>query len=888
MYENTGVAFISKQLLGLPKDMNTPDNSLSWGSFISKMNLGIDLSKDALENVSYRLDSYSGIKFNIYEHNDDEKSYQLADNKDNMLNICDFFYHIENEDGSILPYNSITSINSLNFGDQYIDFRGMFNLFPNVNDISNFLNGKLQKYNIDGLLKPCKNIKSIINSFCDNDVDNNVENPQIIDLYNFFNWDENTTVGVTNLFEGQSNNNFANGFKVRKTITYSNFKKVLEKIAEIAEKNEEFKRLTNIFSYCTITEYNNEEIKFEKSLNNVKNISFLFEKCTSDYKPFVNANAGEKGIYTGGVLNIGRSFFEKLPEFNIAQRTFANTYLSSSLTYDYFCKRDKEYKETDVYLSENQSDIAKLYECSYSSNIINLKECFYNTKFVNCKNWFDENDNVSIDRNYIMSGENIQNSRGIEYYKYNIISGSYEKYVLDNDIIDDCLDNYTDYIPDNEIYPYMVYNHDLLQDFYYYGNIKDAKIPFDPENKSRNNTIQKTYCCIPPDFLYGCSSTASIDSIFANSNIIGVIPRNLTKKIKSQSIPNIFKNVNIMPNIEYYYDENGSLDNSILNNINDIVEIEGGIGDNYCVVFRDENGVLKKRKPVVGDRNLGQFVYVPANFTTSVNLMETFNFRYNLPKKWDMPLKTNVDGYKSTKEFNNAIKNSDLNLDYHTQYYFTTDRSVQWNNVRDVKYLFITNGQDIDFSNIKAIGNARDYCNFDGETDFKYKNAWTVDYKLSSATEWNNSGIIENFYIDLNLCGKKNQYNMIEDNGCPIVIKDREVKLDNFISGIITTFLNGRVFDEKFAVNDLKSSSHKNNGSAYVIDYQGFGKNMILPKYSGSPSDNKFIFIPIDGSNVIYYDFMINDNEEQSKTNYKNYFGDKLNINTTKNKYTLK
>ena len=62
--------------------------------------------------------------------------------------------------------------------------------------------------------------------------------------------------------------------------------------------------------------------------------------------------------------------------------------------------------------------------------------------------------------------------------------------------------------------------------------------------------------------------------MFANSNITGVIPRNLTKKVKDRPISNIFRNVNIMPNLEYYYDKNGSLNSSILDRINDVVEID--------------------------------------------------------------------------------------------------------------------------------------------------------------------------------------------------------------------------------------------------------------------------------------------------------------------------
>ena len=337
-----------------------------------------------------------------------------------------------------------------------------------------------------------------------------------------------------------------------------------------------------------------------------------------------------------------------------------------------------------------------------------------------------------------------------------------------------------------------------------------------------------------------------------------------------------------MPNLEYYYDADGGLNASIL----DKVEIDGElIGDmsDYTVVFRNEFGKLKKRKPSDGDRSLGQFVYVPSNFTSSGNLMETFNFRYNLPKKWSMP-NSAVD-YKSTVEFNKAIEESNLELKYYTQYYFTTDKSANWDIVYNAKNVFITNNQDVDFSNEPVMGKERVYCNSNIEVDIKYRNSWTVDYILSYPNGWYDSGIIDDFYIDLNLCGKKNEYNLIEDCGCPIKVKDRTVVLENFISGIITIFLNGRVFDESFAVNDLTTDRHKSKGygSEYVIGYQGFGKNIILPKYIES-TDNTFVFIPTD-KNYIYYDFMINNNDFSSKGYYEKHFKP-ITIKTDKNKYT--
>ena len=584
------------------------------------------------------------------------------------------------------------------------------------------------------------------------------------------------------------------------------------------------------------------------------------------------------------------------------------------MTYDYFYRRDNKFTEKKVFLSDNQSSAATLYECGYNSNIINLKECFYNTKFVNCKNWFDPNDNISIinkdeDRNYIIYGGKRYDEIGFEYYLYNSVNNSYQKQVLNNHVIDDCLYNYTDFISENEIRnpegEFKWYNHDLLQDLSYYGNImKDSTRPFENITNMGSDTIQKTYCCLPPDFLYVCRETTELDSIFANSNIIGVIPRNLTNNIKKKSIPNIFRNVNIMPNLEYYYDKNGSLNSSILDEISDIVEIDGDsdtpiISDEYCVVFRDEYGKLKKRKPVSSDRNLGQFVYVPSNFTTSTSITNMFNFRYNLPKHWEMPGKfvdkngITIESYKSTHDLNNAINNGDFNpnelLQYHSQYYFITDKCVKWDNVYDSKSVFISSIQDIDFGNKNTIGKTRDYYNGNTEVDINGKYTWTVDQKISQQSSWSKE-TIKSIHIDLNRCGKKNEYNMIEDYGCPVIIKNRIIHLDNFVSGILTVFLNGRVFDDSFVVNQLTTSNHKNSPSSSVIDYFGCGKNIILPKFNGSPLDDELVFIPIDGE-FDYYDFMV-DCDSVSMNNYYKYFAEgKIKNNLFKtdyNKYTFK
>ena len=139
MYENTGVTFVSRNLLDLPFEKNKPGNILYWDSFIKGMSK-LSISNDALYNISYRLDAYSYINFTIYEYNDEINQYEIAGkDKDNIFKICDFFYPFNDgekggekiyteDDGysfnGIEPYNHITTLESLNFGDQYIDFRG--------------------------------------------------------------------------------------------------------------------------------------------------------------------------------------------------------------------------------------------------------------------------------------------------------------------------------------------------------------------------------------------------------------------------------------------------------------------------------------------------------------------------------------------------------------------------------------------------------------------------------------------------------------------------------------------------------------------------------------------------------------------------------------------
>jgi hypothetical protein len=76
-----------------------------------------------------------------------------------------------------------------------------------------------------------------------------------------------------------------------------------------------------------------------------------------------------------------------------------------------------------------------------------------------------------------------------------------------------------------------------------------------------------------------------------------------------------------------------------------------------------------------------------------------------------------------------------------------------------------------------------------------------------------------------------------------------------------------------------------------VIGYYGFGKNIILPIFNGSPLDDEFVFIPVDDE-IIYYDFMVNN---ESLSYYRQFFAPEGTLSNKKdlfetkyNKYTFK
>ena len=165
--------------------------------------------------------------------------------------------------------------------------------------------------------------------------------------------------------------------------------------------------------------------------------------------------------------------------------------------------------------------------------------------------------------------------------------------------------------------------------------------------------IYPTYCCLPPDLFYGCEFVCNLSNVFADSNIIGVIPQHLLKKCYNSKLENMFKNVNILPNLIYHYNSNTNdagylslisnieIDNNTITITNEddtrYYNLVGSTDDDAVVLFRNGNGELRRRYPIDGEEyNKSQFAYVPQGYTTNQNLNSAFTFRYNLPAQVDL------------------------------------------------------------------------------------------------------------------------------------------------------------------------------------------------------------------------------------------------------------
>ena len=907
MYYGTQVSYITSKLLSLPyeKNNNNVENALDWTEFIGQGEIKIE--RNALMNISYRIDSLSLIQPLVYEVGKTGNVLNV-NQEDGYLDVLSILCP-RKEDGSNLVYDSENVITDVTYDpvdidsyikftrikyityfnintNQYVDYSNLFKLCTEVTTLNNFLNCDLSRMNISGLLKTCTKLTSITDS-C-NHIGNVSELGYTIDLYEFFNWEN--LQNIQKLFECGSDDVKKISFSVKKTISNTNFFNIIE----LLNNYKIIKRLSNIFSYCTITGYSGDEIKFTDDMPGIFNINALFYHCNA-----IDNNGNDKP------LMIRRSFFEHLPDVTLVANTFCGVHFDHMLSYDFFCKSYED-NDTSIYLKEGNSYVsATLHTTKFKSSLINsMYSCFKDAKFENCRCWFDVNRDFAPEDRHIPVRDVINNDPNITtYYRKEGASLYIEYKISDPTAYTDTLNNYTNYVPDITIpgNNYVINNHDIKSDLVLFNNIpsvtnwtEDGYVPF-VEN---DFNIYPTYCCLPPDIFYGCYRECDLTNVFSGTNIIGVIPQHLLIKCYASSINNMFENVNILPNLIYHYNSRTETNEYLefIDNIdideetikergdNDLVVCEFDENAEATVLFRNGNGELRRRRPIMGihnydstpiddlstiyqftDYNKSQFTYVPTGYVSNTNLQEAFTFRYNLPKHVDM-YKQNLQNqgiYWPVDQGGNIYspENRPDLWPYYTQYFFIMDESVQWGSLKAMSESFISNYQDVSFVDRTKTPEERVF----STNDQTYKNRWWNDRNNVIGTEdWDRytNGI---FNVFLNLCcTRDNRTGKIKDNGCNIIQSMRNgPNLENFVSGILTIFLNGMIFNESMDCAELTSR----NGSPIISYTHGFGRNLILPRFIDCASpliNHPKVLLAFPPSMVYFYQFMFPDNYSQS------------------------
>ena len=880
MYYGTNIQKITSNLLSLPDVNNTNEgDDLNMDNILGISDLSI--TKDAFKHISYRINNFSNMSLSIYGSDYDYATLVNENvNTDGYFDIVDILCPKLKENAQsetdYEPFTRLTSFSNFSVKPvQWIDYSNLFKVCPNVSSLIGFLNCDLSKSKIDGMMKDCKNLVIIDTSFNHTGDAGFLtdETTHAIDLYEFFNWEDSDVYSkITSLFVSSSNtNSMGVGFSVKKEISNEHFFDILN----VLHNYQGITRLMNLFSYCTINDYDGSEIKLDGDMNKVISINSLFFKCKSgNNKP----------------LRIRRSFFEHLKNVSLMANTFYGVWFDHMLSYDFFCKQlpEDEAETERVYLDPSDTNpTATLKTVKYRSSTINdMSYCFCDAKFYECDNWFNPEDSVNTGLVPFTDIVN-EDSSITEYYK--LERGVYVKYTIsENSAVLDTRNNFTNYVESTKISglqdAWQLNNHNIQEDLTIYKNTIQSAGPY-VEN---TYNIYPTYCCLPPDLFYGCTKDCNLSNVFADTNIIGVIPQHLLKNCYNSKLENMFMNVNILPNLIYHYNSK-TIDAGYLSLIrgididNDSITITneddtryynliGSTDDDAVVLFRNGNGELRRRYPIDGEE---------------YNKNSAFTFRYNLPAQVDLETSKLVeDGItwppapNNTYDTSYSPENHPELWPYHTQYFFMTEESISWNRLIYMSYPFISDNQDIDFST----GQLRVF----SSNDQTYKNKWWSDYENVIPSRWDNqtNGLLNIF---INLCGKRNiRTGKISDNGCSISKSmNNYPQLSSFISGILVVLLNGKVFDDGLDAGRFTNL----NASSNIIQYSiGFGRNITLPQINYTLQDiskHPKILLQFNSDNALFYEYMfVNDS---SLNKYKSIFSSINNkIQSGKFKYKVR
>lgn len=845
--DDKGITFISKKLLSFPAELNSVSNPLNWKNFTNN-NRAINIAMGALENISYRIDDVNEKEFTVYvkgtyknKKDEDVNDYIVGYNsEDNYLDIKDFLcIKVDEETGENITFDNIKSVSNFSINpNQYVDYIDLFNVCPNVETITNFLNQDLSRTKIDGLFQNCTNIVSIKSSLENLAPFSSSFKP--VDLMKFYNWTSGNTE-ITDIFSilGNESPMDKKSLYFKKYVEFSDFKTILNCLVNYNN----ITSISNIFSLCEIRNYDGSEIIIPLKSDNTKNTKIKF----IDHL-FNGTTAKDSTDSTGYQvpLNIRRSFFMNLPNVESMVYSFSDICLDHMFSLDMFCKYGKETEKT-VFVGENKNISAKLKTKSYSTTITDMRYCFYRTRFQNCLPYFDIND--EINDNLINESDEViyVNGEKSDYTEYTLSSNRDNVIKISKSTTyTDCVNNFTNYIKDFRVdrpggQSYVTFkNH----------NLNMPKIVINENEVTSFTTndfgVYPTYCCLPSDILYACHPSCKLEGVFADSNIIGVLPKHLLKNANGV-IPNIFRNTNILPNVYYHYKsvsddkkseyleliQNIPVDNSV-GELDDVTLV-GTTDDDAVVLFRDSEGVLKRRYPKEsGEYEKSQFVYVPDEFADLNDLSNSFNFRYNLPNNSSLKSEAFTWYPGGGKELD--VENHPEFWNYYVQYFFTTTNSVKWKNVTYMKSPFIEDVDDKVYTDFSNNGNYynKQYCTTDRETESQElrDNTWSSNDDTGNTPtyifRYDTDGVFNSF---LNICGKKQVTGELVDNGCPFDFTKGRIYIMGLLTGNLVAFTNGWVLTEDIDIAQLWNNECITDN---IIKYSGYARNIKLPKFENS------------------------------------------------------
>lgn len=782
-----------KEMFTLGKNVS----SISFTSYMSSRNnvTVITTTTDVLENIIDKI-TFLGVNldFNWFIFN-----FSFIDNKGQILTnviLHDFF-----SPGGKKPKNvtSLCGIGlSIDTGVTYDWGTGDTKVFtqtnwPSLTKIDNFL--YLQEYGDEQL-----NVEGLFNELTNintNSILNLTKLSTPVNLYKLFNWE--SLVKQTNPLNYDHTMTY--NFKIQKYITEDDFD---ELITLISIGN--ITAISFLFSNCKLLQKNNNKKTISLPILNTKitEINYLFYNFIAykvdTFEGEINTILQKKEL----LYSDFSEFFTNLPKITNAKSAFSYTYQGVSLPFNFFNKRtetvDKSKYIIDSSSSLNPETTTKVKVEDYESDFVNISiyKYTYNQELTDVRDCFyrahwlrDDSEGINARR---FNGSESDLQKDYILNGSNKVYGYYYTKKSYTELVGTNLTKVNYFVRENKIDESGNTEITDLNDFQ-----KE-----DDDGKYINN------------FQVGSNNEYTLYNFDVASD----------SKNKLFCPPDIFYGVSKSGQITGFFDCSnsgeevleGTIPTHLLSkcpnlSINNVFKCLN-ILPRKLWVENDYTGSKEKRTI---------YYYIPEYFTSATNLDYAFNFHFMLPNM----------GHKDT--------NGSLFVD---AYYILLQKSLlssgsTKSNVVSMQYAFpsisksfYTNNQFIAICNTKT-SVTRSY------EPLHYGLMYIPDENKSTITLSN--GTTETYYT-----GK---------DGLDITTSLKNLSFDNLINAEISIWLNGRLFDESFSLNNYKKTS----GSNYIIEsknwlgYNYLSAQLIFPLVNSGVSFSDKKIIHFNGTDNVLY-----------------------------------